>query len=645
MSEFDDGKKKARQFDYMAMFEQARQTAIERTSSTVKPDDAEDVDEQVARINKQNEVLRESTSFKSTDVEQPSSNASIDSDDEMIGPPLPPSATTSKVQDNEDDDDDDDNIIGPPLPPTMTDAGSSPLNKKKADNDEEENDEDDNDEEEDEDPLKKIPSSLQITLDHGKKTVSALAFDPSGARLITGGYDYDVKLFDFAGMDSTLKPFRTLRPCECHPIKQLQYSSTGDVILVVAGNSQAKVLDRDGHEKFECKKGDQYLADMGQTKGHAAMLNSGFFNPKVKAEFMTCSNDGTVRLWDVNDEGKKQRHVIKARCQQGRRVVPTACAYSHDGRWIVAACQDGSIQVWDHNRPFVNVSMMLRSAHMNGSDTSSLCFSYDGRVLASRGGDDTVKLWDIRSLKQALKVKEGLPNFFPNTDVLFSPDDKLVVTGISVKKSESKGRLVFMERESLDTITELEVSDMSVVRCIWHPRLNQFVVGCGDGKAQLYYDEHKSHRGAKLCVAKKPSKVKQMEIVAHRQIITPYALPMFRQQRESSTKKQEERARKDPVKSHRPDLPVYGPGSGGRLANKGGTLSQYVVQTLVVQKEDPYEDNPREAILRHAKAAAENPIWVAPAYKKTQPVQIFQTEEEKVEEEEIQPPWKKIKKT
>jgi len=51
-----------------------------------------------------------------------------------------------------------------------------------------------------------------------------------------------------------------------HPIKQLQYSSTGDVILVVAGNSQAKVLDRDGFEKFECKKGDQYLADMGQTK-------------------------------------------------------------------------------------------------------------------------------------------------------------------------------------------------------------------------------------------------------------------------------------------------------------------------------------------------------------------------------------------
>lgn len=44
--------------------------------------------------------------------------------------------------------------------------------------------------------------------------VSALAMDPSGARVVTGGYDYDVRLWDFAGMDSSLKSFRTIRPCE-----------------------------------------------------------------------------------------------------------------------------------------------------------------------------------------------------------------------------------------------------------------------------------------------------------------------------------------------------------------------------------------------------------------------------------------------
>jgi len=46
--------------------------------------------------------------------------------------------------------------------------------------------------------------------------VSALAMDPSGARVVTGGYDCDVRLWDFAGMDSSLQSFRlrTIRLCE-----------------------------------------------------------------------------------------------------------------------------------------------------------------------------------------------------------------------------------------------------------------------------------------------------------------------------------------------------------------------------------------------------------------------------------------------
>jgi len=44
--------------------------------------------------------------------------------------------------------------------------------------------------------------------------VSALALDPSGARLVTGGNDYQVKFFDFAGMDASLRYFRQIQPCE-----------------------------------------------------------------------------------------------------------------------------------------------------------------------------------------------------------------------------------------------------------------------------------------------------------------------------------------------------------------------------------------------------------------------------------------------
>ncbi|XP_055223531.2 ciliogenesis and planar polarity effector 1-like isoform X1 [Gorilla gorilla gorilla] len=63
-------------------------------------------------------------------------------------------------------------------------------------------------------PVHKIPDSHEITLKHGTKTVSALDLDASGARLVTGGYDYDVKFWDFAGMDASFKAFQSLQPCE-----------------------------------------------------------------------------------------------------------------------------------------------------------------------------------------------------------------------------------------------------------------------------------------------------------------------------------------------------------------------------------------------------------------------------------------------
>lgn len=55
-------------------------------------------------------------------------------------------------------------------------------------------------------------------------------------------------------------------------------------------------------------------------------------------------------------------------------------------------------------------------------------------------------------------------------------------------------------------------------------------------------------------------------------------------------------------------------GRGGRVGTHGGTLSSYIVKNIALDKTD--DSNPREAILRHAKAAEDNPYWVSPAYSK-----------------------------
>ena len=54
-------------------------------------------------------------------------------------------------------------------------------------------------------------------------------------------------------------------------------------------------------------------------------------------------------------------------------------------------------------------------------------------------------------------------------------------------------------------------------------------------------------------------------------------------------------------------------GAGGRLKAHGSTLASFVMKTIA---KDKYDDtNPREAILRHAEAAKNDPKWVSHAYK------------------------------
>ena len=62
-------------------------------------------------------------------------------------------------------------------------------------------------------------------------------------------------------------------------------------------------------------------------------------------------------------------------------------------------------------------------------------------------------------------------------------------------------------------------------------------------------------------------------------IITPHALPMYRDiDPGRGTKRKRDKDRMDPKKSRRPELPVTGPGKGGRV---GASATQHIVQNLV----------------------------------------------------------------
>jgi len=67
---------------------------------------------------------------------------------------------------------------------------------------------------------------------------------------------------------------------------------------VVSASAQPKIISHEGKDLVECMKGDQYLIDKKNTRGHTAMCYDGTYHPTEKNKFLTCSQDGTMRLWD-----------------------------------------------------------------------------------------------------------------------------------------------------------------------------------------------------------------------------------------------------------------------------------------------------------------------------------------------------------
>lgn len=72
-----------------------------------------------------------------------------------------------------------------------------------------------------------------------------------------------------------------------------------------------QIYDRDGLTLGEFIKGDMYIRDLKNTKGHISGLTGGEWNPKSKETILTSSEDGSLRIWDVADfQSQKQVRTI-----------------------------------------------------------------------------------------------------------------------------------------------------------------------------------------------------------------------------------------------------------------------------------------------------------------------------------------------
>jgi pSer/pThr/pTyr-binding forkhead associated (FHA) protein len=145
-----------------------------------------------------------------------------------------------------------------------------------------------------------VPLTHQVELKGHNKTVTALSIDHGGARVVSGGVDYSVRLWDFGGMDKHHRSFRSMTPLDGTVINSISHSPDGKQFVVAPAASQLMVYNREAALQLTTAKGDVYIHDMANTKGHVGAVTGTVWHPSELNVFASCGLDGTCRLWDVN---------------------------------------------------------------------------------------------------------------------------------------------------------------------------------------------------------------------------------------------------------------------------------------------------------------------------------------------------------
>ena len=110
---------------------------------------------------------------------------------------------------------------------------------------------------------------------------------------------------------------------------------------------------------------------------------------------------------------------------------------------------------------------------------TKILFLNDNQRFCVRSLDNTMKIWDIRHTKKPLNVWYNLANYAPGSKICFSPDQKYVVTGTSVRKNsdEEQSSLLFYDSVTFEQIADINMGNISITDIKWHPVLNQLFVG------------------------------------------------------------------------------------------------------------------------------------------------------------------------
>jgi WD repeat-containing protein 70 len=309
---------------------------------------------------------------------------------------------------------------------------------------------------------------------------------------------------------------------------------------------------------------------------------------------------------------------------------------------LVAAALDGSLLMWGGDGPWNRPSGEINGAHEGNTWTSGVDISADGRLVVTRGGDDTIKLWDTRKFKQPVNTTThaSTSSQYPTSNIIFSPNSSSIITG-----SET-GDLYILNPATLkpELITPVTPNAPLITVC-WHDKLNQIITGSANAETHVLFNPKVSAKGALLVMSKQPKRrhidddpsltTDMSQGLSGDAIVNPGAAneairgSTFASRHPTIGLTASGKSR-DP---RRPHIPATTPFSKNQPDEK------HIRENIPLSS--MREEDPREALLKYADKATKDPIFTN-AWSKTQPKTIYA---DLSDEEDDGAPQKKKQKT
>lgn len=238
--------------------------------------------------------------------------------------------------------------------------------------------------------------------------VAALAFSPDSKFIVTAHYDGSLRLWNAAlGTRIAFVQAHSAASSTAafSPDGRFQVTAGADNIARLWYTSFS-TLGSTGVQISKTSNAFQVVRDL---HGHTDNINTARFSPDGHF-VVTASDDGTVRLWEVNTQTELTGHTN----------VIQSIGFSADGKLLLTASTDNTARVWN-----VETGKVLSELRGHTAAVVRAAFSPDGQKVTTVSDDGTAQLWET-ALGQSLATFKADRGAI--TGAVFSPDGKWALT-------------------------------------------------------------------------------------------------------------------------------------------------------------------------------------------------------------------------